>query len=274
MAGYQKPRLRLSSNIRTATWVLLGSDTHHGSDSAFRHTAFNRAGVRNLCAAEAAEVGVSFDELNRPVVLTAEGDLQSKSLIAVDQRALSVAYPRTHAADLYEHLARTGNQTDHDDEGISRESSLTPSDEKHIPNSQVDWENPGDGFIVPRNTVKNNYKWLVSGKLDTRFKFFPTWFDLSEDDDQLGPVPEKWLKKEDIDLQKAVYASIDIGAGERSTGFAEYLEKMQAEPSQPKKSKGKRAAHDESKKAKKGKTNFTRADSQHVDGLEGTTQPQ
>ncbi|KAJ6587584.1 hypothetical protein DFH09DRAFT_1359264 [Mycena vulgaris] len=257
---------------------------------------------------EAAEVGVSFDEQNRPVVLTAEGEFQSGSLPAVDQHALSVArIPRIHPSNLDEHLALDKDQKDGHDEEELRNDSLTSSDNEYSFDSQgcVDWENPEGGFVVPRHTAKKNYEWLVSDKLDTKLKFFPTWFDLSEDEDQLGPIPEEWLKQEDMDLPNGVYASIeeagkkrtnepirsmavivevseeapgasqsnkvdskgkDIGAGERSTGFAAYLRQMQAEAAKSHRNQSRKAARDEIKKAKKEKANFSRLDSQVPEG--------
>ncbi|KAF7368531.1 hypothetical protein MVEN_00176400 [Mycena venus] len=129
---------------------------------------------------EAAEVGATFDEQNGPVVLAAEGELQSGSLPAVDQHAMSVAnIPRILASDLDEHFALYGNQDDEDDEEKLRAESPTDGDSEssngassageadtdsagYAPCSQgsVDWENPEGGFIVPRITAKNNYEWL------------------------------------------------------------------------------------------------------------------
>ncbi|KAJ6471419.1 hypothetical protein C8R45DRAFT_936847 [Mycena sanguinolenta] len=166
--------------------------------------------LRKSLLQEAAEVGASFDELNTPVVLTAEGELQSGSLPAVDQHALSVAnMPRIRASDLDEHFAADGNE-DNEDEEVERAESPTDGGSEFSDDADsmeeaevisagynlhsqgsVNWESPEEGYIVPRITAKKKeYKWM-SNMIDTQFKFFPTWFDLSEDEDQLGPLPEE-----------------------------------------------------------------------------------
>ncbi|KAK6996351.1 hypothetical protein R3P38DRAFT_3329614 [Favolaschia claudopus] len=119
---------------------------------------------------EAADIGASFDEQNDPTIFTAEGG----GLPAVDQHALSVArIPRIRASDLaWDKIC------------------------------SVDWEDRQQGFVVPRITAKKEYQWCILRKLDTEYKFFPPWFDLNED--QLGPIPDEWLKDVGEDLQKAI----------------------------------------------------------------------
>ncbi|KAJ7808641.1 hypothetical protein B0H14DRAFT_3482147 [Mycena olivaceomarginata] len=255
---------------------------------------------------EVAEVGASFNGQNEPAVLAAEGELQFGSLPAVDQHALRVAQgPRIHGSDLDELVATYENQDADDDEeerdesptagdsesGADAASSENVEDESaYILHSQgsLDWESSENGFVVPRITAKK-YKWLVPERMDTKYKFFPTWFDLSEDEDQLGPIPGSWVKKEEVDFQSAIEASIEevkissavparsmavivevpeeaaakqstkgknVDAAERSAGFAAYLQEMQNSNAAREKH------HKKSKDAKKAKERFSRSESQ------------
>ncbi|KAJ7080840.1 hypothetical protein C8R44DRAFT_992383 [Mycena epipterygia] len=68
-------------------------------------------------------------------------------------------------------------------------------------------------FLWPRITAKNRYNW--SAALNVENKFFPTWFDLSMDEDQLGPIPDEWKtgdgtanSQEDEDLSEAIRRSL------------------------------------------------------------------
>ncbi|KAJ7855767.1 hypothetical protein B0H14DRAFT_2579228 [Mycena olivaceomarginata] len=259
---------------------------------------------------EVAEVGASFNGQNEPAVLAAEGELQFGSLPPVDQHALRVAQgPRIHGSDLDELVATYENQDADDDEeerdesptagdsesGADAASSENVEDESaYILHSQgsLDWESSENGFVVPRITAKK-YKWLVPERMDTKYKFFPTWFDLSEDEDQLGPIPGSWVKKEEVDFQSAIEASIEevkissavparsmavivevpeeaaakqstkgknVDAAERSTGFAAYLQEMQNSNAAREKH------HKKSKDAKKAKERFSRSESQVPEG--------
>ncbi|KAJ7435398.1 hypothetical protein FB451DRAFT_1464298 [Mycena latifolia] len=176
----------------------------------------------------AAEAGASFDAQNEAEVLTAEGELQFGTLPAVDQYALSVAKsPRVRAYDLDEYLYSSGSQK-YDEEGTATAGSQD-SDSVAESNEQdeglntlctpgkVDWNNEVDGFVVPRIVAKNNYKWLMSEGIDIKYKNFSSWFNLSDDEDQLGPIPEEWMKREDAHLQGAIFASISEGGRSRGT---------------------------------------------------------
>ncbi|KAJ7493710.1 hypothetical protein FB451DRAFT_1164581 [Mycena latifolia] len=196
---------------------------------------------------EAAEVGASFDAQNEAEVLTAEGELQFGTLPAVDQHALSVAKsPRVRASDLDEYLYSSGSQND-DEEGTAKagsqdSDSVAESDEQDeglnilCTPDKVDWNNEADGFVVPRIVAKNNYKWLMSEGMDIKYKFFPSWFDLSEDEDQLGPIPQEWMKREDADLQGAIFASIAEGGRSRGTEPARSMAVIVEVPQKPAKS--------------------------------------
>ncbi|KAJ7892509.1 hypothetical protein B0H14DRAFT_3684971 [Mycena olivaceomarginata] len=259
---------------------------------------------------EVAEVGASFNGQNEPAVLAAEGELQFGSLPAVDQHALRVAQgPRIHGSDLDELVATYENQDADDDEeerdesptagdsesGADAASSENVEDESaYILHSQgsLDWESSENGFVVPRITARK-YKWLVPERMDTKYKFFPTWFDLSEDEDQLGPIPGSWVKKEEVDFQSAIEAFIEevkissavparsmavivevpeeaaakqstkgknVDAAERSAGFAAYLQEMQNSNAAREKH------HKKSKDAKKAKERFSRSESQVPEG--------
>ncbi|KAJ7884232.1 hypothetical protein B0H13DRAFT_1890088 [Mycena leptocephala] len=183
---------------------------------------------------EVAEVGASFDGQNEAEVLTAEGELQSGTLPAVDQHALSVAQSPRSQNDDEEEMAKADSQDT--DSGASSDELDEGFDSLCTPNN-VDWSNDEDGFIVPRIVAKKNSLCLVSDGMDTEYKFFPSWFDLSkdedqqidsipkvswfdlsEDEDQLGPIPQEWLKQEDTNLQDAIFASIVEGGRKRKTG--------------------------------------------------------
>ncbi|KAJ7434989.1 hypothetical protein FB451DRAFT_1194932 [Mycena latifolia] len=180
---------------------------------------------------EAAEVGASFDAQNEAEVLTAEGELQFGTLPAVDQHALSVA--KSPRNDDEEGTAKAGSQdsdsvaeSDERDEGLN--ILCTPD--------KVDWNNEADGFVVPRIVAKNNYKWLMSEGMDIKYKFSPSWFDLSEDEDQLGPIPQESMKREDADLQGAIFASIAEGGRSRGTEPARSMAVIVEVPEKPAKS--------------------------------------
>ncbi|KAJ6501237.1 hypothetical protein C8R47DRAFT_260487 [Mycena vitilis] len=191
-----------------------------------------RTSTKNLLE-EAAEVGASFQTGTEAEVFSAEGELREGSATAVDQGALRVyAPPRIRASDLEEYLQRVESQNDEEDEvkseqrAESEDSEEGWSDDSPIGSSSgspqvsglssqaVDWEVPEGTFIVPRVTAKKVYEW--SRPLDTKYKFFPTWFDLSMDEDQLGPLPkylgeetkENYLPEDD-DLHEAIRRSIE-----------------------------------------------------------------
>ena len=231
---------------------------------------------------EVAKVRVSFNERNEPDVVTAEGMLepQAGSLPAVTQHALRVADSSRIRELGWEEIP---SQVDGDDEENSRKIPPTDSgDESDIScdsratsvssesfslssRSSIDLRSTEGRFIMPKNTVKRMFKWSAPDRLTNKFKIFPSWFELSQDEDQLGPIPRDWLEDRDVpvansrsleyadtqginsaDAQVESMAIIvevlddsraeeskqlnkgkGVGAGERSAGFAAYLHKMQ-----------------------------------------------
>ncbi|KAK7025736.1 hypothetical protein R3P38DRAFT_3531541 [Favolaschia claudopus] len=238
---------------------------------------------------EAADIGASFDEQNDPTIFTAEGELREGSLPAVDQHALSVDEGGEDEEIKEELLTESDSEVGEDIATSSDESDLTRDFRSA---DSIDWEEGQQGFVVPRITAKKEYQWCIPRKLDTEYKFFP-------DEDQLGPIPDEWLKDVGEDLQKAIYDSLsegekkainransmavivevpektekagkskgkDIDAGERSAGFAEYLRQMhvkiEEEESMPKKGRSKKTSSKQNAEKKK----FMRPDSQIPNG--------
>ncbi|KAJ7926661.1 hypothetical protein B0H13DRAFT_2313383 [Mycena leptocephala] len=71
-------------------------------------------------------------------------------------------------------------------EGWSNGSPETGSDSS---SQEGDSDSEGGVFILPRVTAKPVVQPRFPFKIDTNF--FPTWFDLTEDEDQLGTIPEE-----------------------------------------------------------------------------------
>lgn len=190
---------------------------------------------------EAAELGVSFGsngEFDDTSVLTGEGQLKTGKAPPVDQNALRAENPpglRTSELDTARVLGLGGLRMEQlvEDkpvshvnemkaEGLSRSSpwgssSCSPSD-KSRGSPQIGTECKAVGFVIPRKTVKPAEKSSIRLAVDS--KFFPTWFDLSLEDDQLGPIPKDWecyndkldesSSSEDDEIQKAITRSLDI----------------------------------------------------------------
>ncbi|KAJ6454846.1 hypothetical protein C8R45DRAFT_1188984 [Mycena sanguinolenta] len=236
---------------------------------------------------EAAEVGVSFNERNEPAIwaseaLQSESDDEGENTVSMAPGPPRASSP-TESGDESDVSSNDTTDMSFDSFSLIGESSR----------DSVDWDATEGGFIVPHRTVKKKYEWSAADPLNNEFKFFPSWFDLSLEEDQLGPIPEEWLMKEERDLQEAIALSLaekqkqvsadsrvssmavivelpegstnkakgegagkgkGVGAGERSAGFAAYLRKMQQEAEE-----GSKANH---KKTKKSKGSFMRTPSQ------------
>ncbi|KAJ7764171.1 hypothetical protein DFH07DRAFT_770576 [Mycena maculata] len=237
---------------------------------------------RKTLAEEAAEVGASFEEAP---VITAEGELQFGSLPAVDQNALSVpSSPRMRRSDIEEYLEvfQSQNREDEQAEEVQVQMKNSDSDSEESFESTgatslelhkaVDWNTPEGTFIVPKVTAKKVYEWNKPVKME--YKFFPSWFDLSDDEDQLGPIPEwdtainRALPMEEGPKVSSMAVIVEvsektpdksnegqssgkgkgIAAGERSKAFATLLKQM--EKAKKAESKKKTAAGSSNKKSR------------------------
>lgn len=263
-----------------------------------------RTSTRNLLE-EAAEVGASFNDTNE-AVFAAEGELPQGSAPAADQNALSVySPPRIRRSDLEEYLEWFQGQSNEDkdrDGGSSFDSPLgssinspqagsvsspaeglsicsprvgsasSPMDGSSCLPSKVEEDDLEGAFTWPKVTAKKKHEW--SAPLDMKNRFFPTWFDLSIAEDQLGPIPEEWevesdsqVLQEEHDLGEAIRRSLsehaeqissmavlveveeepvqatttgkgkNVTAGERSAAFAQYLQVLEREKAATSKSK-------------------------------------
>ncbi|KAJ7228267.1 hypothetical protein GGX14DRAFT_384763 [Mycena pura] len=184
---------------------------------------------------EVAEVGGSFNEWNEPNVVAAEGvsEPQAGCLPAATQHALSVADSSRIRDPSWEEipgqncekeipLSDTGDEADSSDNLSvtsihSQSSSLSPR-------GIVGWRSTEGGFIMPRNTVKG-IEWSAPDRLTNEYKFFPSWFELSQDQDQLGPIPHEWFEKEDKEVWAANCCSLEY-ANSRGVGAGSQVESM------------------------------------------------
>ncbi|KAJ7226135.1 hypothetical protein GGX14DRAFT_643084 [Mycena pura] len=262
---------------------------------------------------EVADVGVSFNERNEPDVVAAEGDAEPEAgrVPAATQHALRVANsPRIRDLSWYSasgkvnceesvrDLPPSGGSNSPDQSGDSGALSLRSESFGPILRNSVDQRSTEGEFIVPRHTVKRTLEWSARSRLGNKYQFFPSWFDLSQDVDQLGPIPREWLEKDDKDVQAASGDTLEhvnnqgagagvqvesmaiivevpedsraddakqpnkgkgVSAGERSAGFAAYLDKMQRDGAAKSSSSNK---PEKKEKAGMNKTTFMRPGSQ------------
>ncbi|KAK6972302.1 hypothetical protein R3P38DRAFT_2811694 [Favolaschia claudopus] len=109
-----------------------------------------------------------------------------------------------------EPLTGSDSEVGEDIVASSEDSEIDSTHELRSSHS-ADWDDYAQEFIIPRTRVKKEYRWSISKKLDTEYKFLPTWFDLSDDEDQFGPIPAEWLKEAGGELQDAIYESFSEG---------------------------------------------------------------
>ncbi|KAF7341457.1 hypothetical protein MVEN_01882900 [Mycena venus] len=162
----------------------------------------SRTSRKNLLQ-EVAEIGVLFNKRNEPDIWASEGALPSGSELE-GAHALSVPPGPARASSPME----SGDESDESSSDTTDTSSDSSSLFGLSSQGGVDWNATEGGFIVPRHTVKKKYEWLASDPLTNEYKFFPSWFDLSLEEDQLGPIPDEWSKQEEHDLQKAIAYSL------------------------------------------------------------------
>ncbi|KAJ7728047.1 hypothetical protein B0H16DRAFT_1470638 [Mycena metata] len=147
-------------------------------------------------------------------VYTGEGRLTFGSIPPVDQDTLSsYSPPRLSRADLDWALSsgRGSMGKAESTDGVNNETESESSSPES--SEEARWK-----FTLPRVTARPVP--APSNPLKLEPEFFPTWFDLSEDEDQLGPFPEEWnvqVKQEEVeeslhwdeDLQVAVWRPLE-----------------------------------------------------------------
>ncbi|KAK7014673.1 hypothetical protein R3P38DRAFT_2719819, partial [Favolaschia claudopus] len=255
---------------------------------AYSPVEFGVRSSRKTLAVEAAEVGESFHDVNGTLELVAEGELKPGSLPPVDQSALRTpSSPPVWRAGLEEHIDYfLGHDEDVKSEsasygGDSEIKSDNESDYSGVltPNldNAVDWDDAEGAFIVPRVTARKQvYDWNRPMKIE--HKFFPSWFDLSQSEDQLGPLPNEWDSTANskvstmaviVELPEHTEKVNISGSSERSKAFADFLRNMKAErptDSSSKRSGKGRGGKKPASKSKKKPTSFERPSSQLPDG--------
>ncbi|KAF7328230.1 hypothetical protein MVEN_02562800 [Mycena venus] len=183
---------------------------------------------------EVAAVGESLGpaEGENTEIFTGDGQLVFGSISPVDQDALLSYSPhRLTRVELDWALGLEQDDVESKDEqdGVKRGPSTTviaglskgsPEIGSGSSSQEMNSALEDKEFIVPRVAAKPWSQSKFPFKIEPNF--FPTWFDLSEDEDQLGPIPEDWaikIKQEELDkplywdedLQVAIWRSAQAG---------------------------------------------------------------
>ncbi|KAJ7917821.1 hypothetical protein B0H13DRAFT_1869990 [Mycena leptocephala] len=153
-------------------------------------------------------------------IYTGEGQLTVGSISPVDQDALSSYFPHRLARvelDWALRLDREDAGSNDEQDGVNHEALSTviaglsrcsptgwsngsPGNESEGSSQKGGSDSEEKAFVIPCITAKSTVQPRFSFKIDPNF--FPTWVDLSEDEGQVGPIPEEWevnIKQEEVE---------------------------------------------------------------------------
>ncbi|KAJ7931950.1 hypothetical protein B0H13DRAFT_2308099 [Mycena leptocephala] len=161
---------------------------------------------------EVEAVGDSLGPAEGENMYIGEGQLVFGSISPVDQDAMASYSPHRLTRvelDWALGLDRDDKRSVDEQDGVNRGPSLmelaglssgSPGTRSDSSSQEGDSDSKEGVFILPRVTARLVVQPQFPFNIDTCF--FPSWFDLSEDEDQLGNIPEEWgmkIKQEEVD---------------------------------------------------------------------------
>ncbi|KAJ7752438.1 hypothetical protein DFH07DRAFT_941453 [Mycena maculata] len=191
------PRLEMShvANNVVDDWTTkrleMSRAANHAVDvSAAVRLEMSRTRAVDDSAASRSCITVDADQsTDHANVISAEGELLPWKLPSVNPDALHVySVPGISRSELEEYMAEYSSKFDEDsdEDGTDLDIILAPV---------ATWDNEWT-LATSKKGVKvegGRNSSFQKDRLPAQPKYFPDWFDLSDDEDTLGPIPEEWV---------------------------------------------------------------------------------